>query len=92
LQPGERLVLAYDGSYRRMRSALVACTLDGFVSPIRIWERPEGAADWKVPRDDVDDVLAGAMERFEVVELACDPSGWHGGDRRVARQPTATSS
>ena len=77
LQDGEKLVLAYDGSYRRDASALIACTLDGFVSPVAIWERPEGAREWKVPRDEVDDAIAAAMERFEVVELACDPPGWH---------------
>ena len=70
-------MLAYDGSYRRDASALIACTLDGFVSPVAIWERPEGAREWKVPRDEVDDAIAAAMERFEVVELACDPPGWH---------------
>ena len=43
LEPGERLVLGFDGSYRRDATALVACTLDGFVSPIAVWERPERA-------------------------------------------------
>jgi hypothetical protein len=41
-----------------------------------VWERPEGApAGWKVPRDEVD-AIADAMERFQVLELACDPPGW----------------
>jgi len=78
LEQGERLVLGFDGSYRRDATALVACTLDGFVSPLEVWERPERApADWKVPRDEVEDAIADAMERFDVVELACDPPGWH---------------
>jgi phage terminase large subunit-like protein len=78
LEDGERLVLSFDGSYRRDATALVACTLDGFVSPVSVWERPDRApAEWKVPRDEVDDAIAGAMERFEVLELACDPPGWH---------------
>ncbi len=71
-------MLGFDGSYRRDATALVACTLDGFVSPSSIWERPERApADWKVPREEVDDAIAEAMERFDVLELACDPPGWH---------------
>ena len=42
------------------------------------WERPDGApADWKVPRREVEDAIAEAMERFDVLELACDPPGWH---------------
>ena len=78
LEQGERLVLGFDGSYRRDATALVACTLDGFVSPLEVWERPERApADWKVPREEVEDAIADAMERFDVLELACDPPGWH---------------
>jgi hypothetical protein len=51
--------------------------MDGFLSPV-VWERPERApADWKVPRQEVDDAIAEAMETFEVLELACDPPGWH---------------
>jgi phage terminase large subunit-like protein len=30
-----------------------------------------------VPRDEVDDAIADAMERFEVLELAADPPGWN---------------
>jgi hypothetical protein len=78
LAPSERLVLGFDGSYKRDVTALVACTLDGFVTPLAVWERPEHApAEWKVPRDEVDDALADAMERFEVLELAADPPGWN---------------
>ena len=33
--------------------------------------------DWKIPRAEVDAVLAEAMERYQVVELAADPPGWH---------------
>jgi phage terminase large subunit-like protein len=78
LRSGEQVVLGFDGSYRRDATALVACSLDGFLSPLAIWERPERASpDWKVPRDEVEDTIAEAMERFEVLELACDPPGWH---------------
>lgn len=78
LEDGERLVLGFDGSYNRDATALVACTIDGFISPIKVWERPDNApADWKVPREDVNDAIEIAMERYEVLELACDPPGWH---------------
>ena len=54
-----------------------SCTLDGFLSPIAVWERPDRApAEWTVPREEVDATIAHAMERFEVAELACDPPGW----------------
>lgn len=78
LVDGERLVIGFDGSYSRDATALVASTLDGFVAPIKVWERPENApSDWKVPRDEVNNAVERAMERFEVLELACDPPGWH---------------
>jgi phage terminase large subunit-like protein len=77
LQDGEKIVLGFDGSYKRDATALIACTLDGFISPIAIWERPEGAdPDWKIPRIDVDDTIQIAMEKYKVVELAADPPGW----------------
>jgi phage terminase large subunit-like protein len=77
LVPGERVVLGFDGSYRRDATALVICTMDGFLTAV-VWERPERApAEWKVPRDEVSDAIAEAMERFEVAELAVDPFGWH---------------
>ena len=77
LEEGEKLVLGFDGSFRRDATALVASTLDGFVSPVAVWERPERApADWKVPREEVNDTIADAMERYDVVELAADVPGW----------------
>jgi phage terminase large subunit-like protein len=78
LEEGEKLVLGFDGSYRRDATALVASTLDGHLVPLAVWERPERAPDdWKIPRAEVDAVLADAMERYKVVELAADPPGWH---------------
>lgn len=78
LHEGEKLVLGFDGSYRRDATALVACTLDGYVTPLAVWERPDRASvEWKVPREEVDDAIADAMERLTVLELAADPPGWH---------------
>lgn len=72
------VVIAFDGSYRRDATALVGCTLDGHVFPIKVWERPELAPeDWKVPREEVHATLQQAMDDYEVVELAPDPPGWH---------------
>ena len=62
-EAGEKVVLGFDGSYARDSTCLVACTLDGFVWPVAVWERPERPpAGWKVPRQDVDDAVAQAME------------------------------
>ena len=72
------MVLGFDGSYRRDATALIGCTLDGHLFVVDVWERPADApADWTVPRREVDAKLAEAMDNYEVIELACDPPGWH---------------
>jgi phage terminase large subunit-like protein len=76
LEEGEPVVGAFDGSYRRDASAVALCMLDGFVSVV-VWEKPEGVSDWKVPRQEVSDAIAELFEKFDVLELACDPPGWH---------------
>lgn len=74
---GTEVVLGFDGSYNRDSTALVGCTLDGHVFVVDAWERPDDAGPrWKVPRSEVKRVVADAMERWTVVELAPDPPGW----------------
>lgn len=75
LQDGERLTLGFDGSASGDSTALVACTLDGFIAPIEIWNKPD-TAGWRVPRADVTKAVDDAFNRYDVVELACDPWGW----------------
>lgn len=75
---GAKVVLSFDGSYRRDSTALVGCTLDGHVFVVAAWERPENAPDtWRVPRGEVKAKVAESMKLWDVVELACDPPGWH---------------
>lgn len=74
---GAEVVLAFDGSYRRDSTAIWGCTLDGHLFAVGAWERPDDAGPtWKVPRSEVKAVMAEAMERYRVVELAPDPPGW----------------
>lgn len=75
LVDGERLVLGFDGSASGDSTALVACTLDGFVSPLNVWNKPDHPG-WRVPRAEVTKAVDDAFARFDVVELACDPWGW----------------
>lgn len=73
---GERIVLAFDGSASGDSTALVGCTMDGHLFPVALWEAPEDDQRWRVPRYEVTAMIASAMARWEVVELACDPWGW----------------
>ena len=91
LEPGERVVLGFDGSASGDSTALVAVTLDQHVVPLNVWANP-GEPGWRVPRADVSAAVAEAFSRFDVVELAADPWGWRSeledwgkrfGERRV---------
>jgi phage terminase large subunit-like protein len=77
---GAEIVLAFDGSYKRDSTALVGCTLEEtpHIFVVDVWERPEDARrDWRVPREEVKARVDEAMQRWRVVEFACDPPGWH---------------
>ena len=80
VKPDARVVLGFDGSYKRDATALIGATIEEHphVFVVEVWERPAGAPDdWRIPRVDVERVLADAIERFQVVEVAADPPGWH---------------
>jgi hypothetical protein len=68
---GESITLGFSGNYSATQAAVIGCTLDGYVWPLQIWNEGE-----LVRRVDVDQVVMDAWERFEVVELACNPARW----------------
>ncbi|WP_402371412.1 terminase large subunit domain-containing protein [Isoptericola rhizosphaerae] len=74
---GERVVLAFDGSASGDSTALVGCTVgeDPHVFVVDLWQNP-GDRGWRVPREQVDQAVQAAFDRWDVVELACDPWGW----------------
>jgi phage terminase large subunit-like protein len=73
---GTQIVLGFDGSYNGDSTALIGCTLDGHLFEVGVWERPENAREWKVPRSSVDAVVTDAFSTWDVVELVCDPARW----------------
>jgi phage terminase large subunit-like protein len=97
LEPGEQVVLSFDGSQRRDSTVLCATSLDGYVSVLGAWEKPQGAREWRVPREQVHDAVRAAFGRYTVLELVADPFGWEAelaewrglyGDLRVVDFPT----
>lgn len=97
VQPGERVVLAFDGSASGDLTALVGCTFDGHLWVEGLWENP-GDPRWRVPRAEVDMAVQMAFQKYAVAELACDPWGWRSeieawakrhGERRVVEWNTA---
>lgn len=96
---GSRVVLAFDGSASGDSTALIACTVgpDPHLTVVGLWENP-GDPRWRVPRSEVDRAVDLAFDRFDVVELACDPWGWRSeieswaerhGEKRVIEFNTA---
>jgi hypothetical protein len=75
---GAEIVLGFDGSYSRDTTALVGCTVEEVprLFVIGAWEKPLTSPAWRVPRRDVRDAVAAAMERWTVLEFAPDPPGW----------------
>lgn len=71
------VVLGFDGSYNNDSTALVGCTKDGYLFVVGCWEKPEHDHGWIVPREEVKATVAKAMQRYKVLELVCDPPGWH---------------
>lgn len=72
---GERVWLGFDGSYSQDSTALVGVTADRHIFVAGCWENP-GRPGWRVPRDQVQEAVAGAFDRYEVVTMACDPPYW----------------
>jgi hypothetical protein len=103
VEPGDRIVLGFDGSRKRARgvtdaTALIGCRLsDGHLFTIGVWEQPDRLpvgpdgkpVEWQVP---VVEVLAAVHEAFatyDVVGMYADPAKWesHVADWEAAYGP-----
>jgi len=77
LEPGERVVLGFDGAFQGDSTALVACSVDEprHLEIVGLWEKPEdqSAMGWRTPVHEVYAEIVEAFDRFNVVELAADP-------------------
>jgi len=81
VEPGDRLVLGWDGSVRNDQSVLAACTVPDddrppFVFLIATWARDKLDPNWTVPRDEVDAVMRETMSTYDVEALIADPYFW----------------
>lgn len=72
-----KVVLGFDGSASGDSTALIGCTIgsDPYVWVEGLWENP-GDPRWRVPRREVTAAVHDAFDRYDVIELACDPWGW----------------
>lgn len=75
-EQGTKVCLGFDGSASGDSTALVGCTLDGHIFVVAAWEAPADDLRWRVPRNEVTQMVASAFEQWDVIELAADPWGW----------------
>lgn len=77
LRDGAFVALGFDGARFRDATALVGTDIEtGLQELLGLWEREELDEYWEVPEDEVTEVLAAAMSRFEVWKLYADPPHW----------------
>lgn len=85
LAENERVVLAFDGSWTNDSTAIVGIGIESkHIFVVDVWERPPESAAWVVPSDEVEESLFAALDKYNVVEVACDPAYWREHLRRWA--------
>lgn len=77
LEPGDEIVLGFDGGKTDDATALVAIRLSDRVAfPIGIWERPNGKQDWYINRPQVDSAVHDTFSRYNVRAFFADVTLW----------------
>jgi hypothetical protein len=79
LAPGDIIGLGFDGSESGDSTVLYACRWPDFtVFRLGSWERPEGEAgkSWRVPRNEVTDLVRSVHADYRVVRAYADPPLW----------------
>ena len=81
-EPGEDVILAFDGAFSNDSTALVMWLLGGekpHLMVVGLWERPDDAEQgWHIPVAEVEQTIVGTFrdERFNVKEIVFDPARW----------------
>jgi hypothetical protein len=73
---GSYIGLGFDGSISEDATVLRGCLADGYSFLVGAWVRPEGVAEWSVPRLEVHEKLAWAFTYYKVGRMYYDPPKW----------------
>lgn len=77
LVDGDTVTLGFDGGRTDDATALVACRVDDrLFEALGVWERPSKTAAWEVDRELVDEAVATAFARFNVIGFYADVALW----------------
>jgi phage terminase large subunit-like protein len=73
----EWITLGFDGSRFHDATAIIGTVMEsGHQFVIGIWERDETGDLWEVPRDEVNQAVADAFDRYDVAMFYGDPPDW----------------
>ena len=81
-EPGEDVILAFDGAFSNDSTALIAWLLGGdkpHLMVVGIWERPDDAEQgWHVPVAEVEQTIIDTFRNsnFQTKEIVFDPARW----------------
>ena len=81
-EPGEDVILAFDGAFSNDSTALIAWLLGGdkpHLMVVGIWERPDAAEQgWHVPVAEVEQTIIDTFRNsnFQTKEIVFDPARW----------------
>lgn len=72
------VVIALDGSFSDDTTALLVGTVSAepHFDAIKVWQRPAGDDDYRVPVLEVEDEIRQSCRRWQVVEIIADPFRW----------------
>ena len=77
LQPGDEIVLGFDGGRTDDSTALVALRLrDKLLIPIAVWQKPDNVDAWKIDANRVDSVVHQAFRLYTVKAFYADVNLW----------------
>jgi len=77
LNPGDSIVLGFDGGKTDDATALVAIRLsDKLIVPLAVWQKPEGAKNWHINEAEVETEVHQAMATFKVSAFYADVYPW----------------
>jgi len=77
LEPGDAIVLGFDGAWKNDSTALVAIRIsDLHIVPLGIWEAPPGDNHWRAPTSEIEGAIRQATEDYSVREVTMDPFRW----------------
>ena len=81
VEDGELIMLGFDGSRGRAKgkpdaTALIGCTLDGYLFEIEVWEAEDGPGmdEWSPPLPEIDAAIADCFSRYQVAAFYADPA------------------